>query len=455
MSSFQVVNPATGEVLDQYSSWKSSQLDQVLERAVQASAGWARHKVEGRCDLLAALADVLEADREVLALCITTEMGKLIKESRAEVDKCVWACRFFAEHAPRMMEDETLPSDASRSFVCWQPLGVVLAVMPWNFPLWQVLRCSIPALVAGNAIALKHAANVPGCALALERCFRKAGFPEHVFSTLMISREQTREVIADPRVAAVAVTGSVTTGRQVAALAGQYLKKTVLELGGSDPFIVLEDADLDVAVHTAVISRFMNAGQSCIAAKRFIVVKDISEAFMRRFRRAVERLVMGPPTLESTTLAPLARADLRDELHLQVTRSIEAGATLVTGCQPAEQEGFFYTPSILGDIKPGMPAHDEELFGPVAAVIQVTDEDAAVDVANRSVYGLGASIWTTDTVRGERLARRVAAGSVFVNGLVKSDPRLPFGGIKDSGYGRELSYMGLREFVNVKTIWIK
>lgn len=455
MSSFQVVNPATGQLLERYGMWAPSQLNQALDFVAQASAEWGAKEVEERCDFLFALADVLEAEREVLALCITTEMGKLIKESRAEVDKCTWACRYFAEHGPRMLEDETLVSDASRSYVCRQPLGIILAIMPWNFPLWQVLRCGIPALVAGNVMALKHAANVPGCALALEQCFRKAKFPEHVFRALMISREQTREVIADPRVAAIAVTGSVATGRQVAALAGQYLKKTVLELGGSDPYIVLEDADLDVTVHMAVLSRFLNAGQSCIAAKRFIVVESIAEVFMKRFRRAVERLVMGPPTLESTTLAPLARADLRDELHLQVTRSLDAGAILVTGCRPAEQEGYFYTPSILDGVKPGMPAHDEELFGPVAAVIRVADEEAALDVANRSAYGLGASIWTADTVRGERLARRVAAGNVFVNGIVKSDPRLPFGGIKDSGYGRELSYMGLREFVNVKTIWIK
>lgn len=455
MSSFQVVNPATGQLLERYGMWTPLQLSQALDLIAQAKTEWGNKEVEQRCDLLSALADVLESEREALALCITTEMGKLIKESRAEVDKCVWACRYFAEHGPQLLEDETLLSDATRSYVCWQPVGVILAIMPWNFPLWQVLRCGIPALIAGNVIALKHAANVPGCALALERCFRKAGFPEHVFRTLMISREQTREVIADPRVAAIAVTGSVATGRQVAALAGQYLKKTVLELGGSDPFIVLEDADLDVTVHMAVVSRFQNAGQSCIAAKRFIVVESIAEVFMKRFRRAVERLVMGPPTLESTTLAPLARADLRDDLHLQVTRSLDAGAILVTGCRPAEQEGFFYTPSILDGVEPGMPAHDEELFGPVAAVIRVVNEEAALNIANRSDYGLGASIWTTDTERGEYLARRVAAGNVFVNGLVKSDPRLPFGGIKDSGYGRELSYMGLREFVNVKTIWIK
>ena len=455
MSIFQVVDPATGVAGEPYPMLSAQALAQALDDMEPAAAAWRDHAADDRGRLLLRLADVLESQREALATRVTAEMGKLIKESRAEVDKCVWACRYFAEHGPAMLDDESIASDASRSYISWQPLGIVLAIMPWNFPLWQVLRCAIPAFVTGNTIALKPAANVPGCALALERCFHAAGFPEHVFRVLLISHEQTRELIADRRIAALAVTGSAAAGRQIAALAGQHLKKTVLELGGSDPFIVLEDADLDATVHTAVVSRFMNAGQSCNAAKRFIVVKPIAEVFMKRFRRAVERLVIGPPLEEDTTLAPMARADLRDQLHQQVLRSIDAGAVVATGCRPAEHHGIFYLPSILDHVTPGMPAHDEELFGPVAAVIRVPDEQTAIEIANSTQYGLGASIWTTDVERGEQMARRIAAGNVFVNGLVKSDPRLPFGGIKDSGYGRELSYIGVREFVNVKTIWIK
>lgn len=455
MSIFQVVDPATGVVGEQYPVWSARALAHALDDMEPAAVAWNERSVEDRCQLLLKLANVLESQRETLAARVTAEMGKLIKESRAEIDKCVWACRYFAEHGPTMLDDESIASDASRSYISWQPLGIVLAIMPWNFPFWQVLRCAIPALVAGNTLALKPAANVPGCALALESCFHAAGFPGQVFRVLLISHEQTREVIADRRIAALAVTGSAAAGRQIAALAGQYLKKTVLELGGSDPFIVLEDADLDATVHTAVLSRFMNAGQSCNAAKRFIIVQPIAEVFMKRFRRAVERLVIGPPMEEDTTLAPMARSDLRDQLHNQVLRSIEAGAVVVTGCRPAENNGTFYSPSILDHVTPGMPAHDEELFGPVAAVIRVPDERTAIEIANRTQYGLGASIWTADVERGEQMARRIDAGNVFVNGLVKSDPRLPFGGIKDSGYGRELSHIGVREFVNAKTIWIK
>jgi succinate-semialdehyde dehydrogenase/glutarate-semialdehyde dehydrogenase len=326
--------------------------------------------------------------------------------------------------------------------------------MPWNFPLWQVFRFAIPALVVGNTAVLKHASNVPQCALAMEQVFTAAGFPEHVFRTLMISAAQVQGVIEDKRIHAVTLTGSCSAGRQVAATAGRALKKSVLELGGSDAFVVLEDADLELTVKTAVTSRYQNAGQSCIAAKRFIVVDAIADAFLSRFKVAVEALVLGDPMDKVTTLAPMARIDLRDELHRQVQDSIAQGAVDVTGCAPVDGPGAYYAPSILDQVTPGIRAYEEELFGPVAIVIRARDEEDALRIANDSVFGLGGSIWTRDSERGERLARRLQSGAVFVNGLVKSDPRLPFGGIKDSGYGRELSRHGIREFTNTKTVWI-
>jgi succinate-semialdehyde dehydrogenase/glutarate-semialdehyde dehydrogenase len=351
--------------------------------------------------------------------------------------------------------DEVIPSDAGKSLVAYQPLGTVLAVMPWNFPLWQVFRFAAPALAAGNTALLKHASNVPQCALAIERVFTDAGFPSGVFKTLMIRAAQVEQVIGDARVHAVTLTGSEAAGRQVAAAAGTHLKKSVLELGGSDPFIVLADADLEATVNTALVSRFQNAGQSCIAAKRFIVVDDIADAFVERFTSGVETLQPGNPNDAHTTLAPMAREDLRNELHAQVNDSLARGATAVTGCAPLAGPGFFYAASILDHVTPGMPAYEQELFGPVAAVIRVRNETEALAVANASRFGLGASVWTQDAARGERLARQIQSGACFVNGLVKSDPRLPFGGVKASGYGRELSHHGLREFVNAKTLWVR
>jgi succinate-semialdehyde dehydrogenase/glutarate-semialdehyde dehydrogenase len=386
---------------------------------------------------------------------ITVEMGKLRAEARAEVDKCALACDYYAEHAPAFVADELIPSDAGKSLVAYQPLGAVLAIMPWNFPLWQVFRFAAPALAAGNTALLKHASNVPQCALAIEKVFGDAGFPRGVFHTLMIRAAQTEQVIADARVHAVTLTGSESAGRQVAATAGAHLKKSVLELGGSDPFIILGDADLALTVRTALNSRFQNAGQSCIAAKRFIVVDDIADSFLAQFKREVEALRPGDPSDETTTLAPMARGDLRDELHRQVSDSIARGAVAVSGCAPLPGPGYYYAASILDHVMPGMPAYEQELFGPVAGVIRVRDEDEALAVANASRFGLGGSVWTQDSARGERLARQVQCGACFVNGLVKSDPRLPFGGIKASGYGRELSHHGLREFVNAKTVWIR
>lgn len=450
------INPANGERLAAFERWDGARLEAALAAAARAAPSWAQTPLAQRCELLLRTAEVLRARGEELARLITLEMGKLIGEARAEIEKCAVGCEYYARHAAAFLADEAVASDAGRSYVAYQPLGTVLAVMPWNFPFWQVMRFAAPALVAGNAALLKHASNVPQCALAIESVLREAGAPSGVFQTLMIASGDVRRVIGDPRVHAVTLTGSDQAGREVAAAAGAALKKTVLELGGSDPFVVLADADLDLTVRNAVASRFVNAGQSCIAAKRFIVVDGIAEEFLARFRAGVEALRPGDPADPDTTLAPLARRDLCDALDVQVRESVARGAEVVTGCVPLPGDpGAWYAPSILDRVVPGMPAFDEELFGPVAAVSRAGDEDEAVALANRSRFGLGASVWTRDSARGERIALRLQSGAVFVNGLVKSDPRLPFGGIKDSGYGRELSYQGLHEFVNVRTVWIR
>ncbi len=452
---FQSINPANGELLAEYPAWDGAAVEQALAQAAAAAPAGAATPLTQRCELMRRAAAVLRERREALARTITLEMGKLRQEALAEVDKCALGCEYYAEHGPAFLADEVIASDAGKSFVAWQPLGTVLAVMPWNFPLWQVFRFAAPALVAGNTGLLKHASNVPQCALAIEAVFRDAGFPDGVFRSLMITASQVDGVIRDARVHAVTLTGSEPAGRKVAAAAGECLKKSVLELGGSDAFVVLEDADLDWTVQQAVASRFLNGGQSCIAAKRFIVVDAIAGQFLPRFQAAVEALRHGDPMNEATTLAPLARPDLRDELHRQVSDSIAAGAVALTGCKPVEGSSNFYQPSILDEVRPGMRAYAEELFGPVAIVIRARDEVDAVRIANDSRFGLGGSVWTTDSARGERVARQLECGCAFVNGLVKSDPRLPFGGTKASGYGRELSLLGMREFLNAKTVWVR
>ncbi len=452
---YQTINPATGEAGEPFPSWNSAQLDAALGAVAAAHPAWAATPMAERSSLMRRLAGVLRARRDELAALITLEMGKLILEARAEVEKCALACDYYAEHAPCFLADEAIASDAGNSVVVYQPLGTVLAVMPWNFPLWQVFRFAAPALMAGNCGLLKHASNVPRCALAIESVIREAGFPEHVFRTLMIDVRDVAGVIRDPRVHAVTLTGSEAAGRQVAATAGEALKKSVLELGGSDAFVVLEDADLDLTVPQALSSRFLNSGQSCIAAKRFIAVDAVADEFVKRFRDAVAALRPGDPRDEATTFAPMARTDLRDELHRQVLDSIEAGAQVVIGGAPMDGPGAWYQATILDRVMPGMPACDEELFGPVAAVIRVRDEAEALALANGSRFGLGGSVWSADSVRGERFARQMQCGVAFVNGMVKSDPRLPFGGIKASGYGRELSQHGIREFVNIKTLWVR
>ena len=452
---FKSVNPVDGSTMAETPAFTAGELESALHQAAQAAPHWRQLALAERCRLMQQAAVVLGDNTEDFARMMTLEMGKPIREARAEIEKSVWGCEFYAAEGPEFLADEEIASDAGRSLVVYQPLGTVLAVMPWNFPFWQVFRFAAPALIAGNTGLLKHASNVPQCAQAIETVFVEAGFPAGVFRTLMIPSARVEAVIQDPRVQAVTLTGSEPAGRQVAATAGAQVKKSLLELGGSDPFIVLEDADLDLAVEQAVISRFLNTGQSCIAAKRFIVVDAVAGAFVARFRTAVEALVIGDPLDDATQLGPMARFDLRDELHQQVVDSISQGAVAVTGCSPEGGDGSWYQASILDYVKPGVRAYNEELFGPVASIIRAADENEAVRIANDTDFGLGGSVWTNNSERGERIARQLECGCAFVNGMVKSDPRLPFGGIKNSGYGRELSKLGMHEFVNAKTIWIR
>lgn len=451
----ETINPTTGERLKSFDAWSEQQVEAALAGAATANAGWQATPFSERARLFRNAATELRNNTAHYAGIITLEMGKIIREARAEIEKCAWGCEFYAEHAEAFLRDEMVQTDASSSYVSYPPLGTVLAIMPWNFPFWQVFRFAAPSLMAGNTALLKHASNVPQCALAIENIFHKAGFPRGVFQTLMISAVQAEKIISDPRIHAVTLTGSEAAGRKVAAAAGAALKKTVLELGGSDAFIVLEDADLELAVDAGIASRFLNCGQSCIAAKRFILVESIAETFVERFKQKAHALRMGDPAREDTQIGPMARADLRDQLHQQVTDSITAGARFALHGGPAAGPGFFYEPTVIDKVRSGMRAYEEELFGPVAIVIRVKNDEEAIHVANDSRYGLGASVFTRDVKKGERLARRIQSGSSFVNGLVKSDPRLPFGGVKASGYGRELSVHGIREFVNVKTMWVK
>lgn len=447
-------NPATGATVRRFSTWSDAELDRALHETAAVVPGWRETTAAERAAALARVAGALRAGLDRYARLIAGEMGKPIREARAEIEKCAAVCEFYAERAPRWLADEPAASDARRSVVAYPPLGTVLAIMPWNFPFWQVFRAAVPALAAGNGVLLKHAPNVPRCAEAIEAVFTRAGLPMGVFRWLPIGHAQAEHLIGGPHVQAVTLTGSERAGRRIAALAGAALKKTVLELGGSDPFVVLADADLDRAVATAVASRYQNTGQSCIAAKRFILVEAIADAFLERFRRQVAALSVGDPMDEATQIGPLARADLREALHRQVTESIRGGAEPVLGCRPLAGPGFFYAPSILDRVRPGLPAHDEELFGPVAALVRAGDEAEALAAANGHRLGLGGSVWTEDPERGERFARRLHCGLAFVNGLVKSDPCLPFGGVKHSGYGRELGAFGLREFVNIQSLWI-
>ena len=455
---WKVVNPATGETVREYEDTSWSEVERALEKAQAAHERWRREPFEERARLMRKAAELLRERADRYAELMALEMGKPVKDGRSEVEKCAWVCDYYADEAERQLAPvpvETPDTDA-KTYWTHEPLGVVLAVMPWNFPFWQVFRFAAPTLMAGNAGLLKHASNVPGCALAIEEVFRDAGFPSDLFHSLLIGHEASERLIERPLVRAVTLTGSVRAGKAVAAQAGSLVKKTVLELGGSDAYVVLEDADLDLAVETCVKSRLTNSGQSCIAAKRFVVVASVREDFERRMVERMTSVRMGDPFDEATELGPQARADLRDELHEQVERSVSAGARLLLGGELPDGPGAFYPPTVLTDVTPGMPAYEEELFGPVAAIIEARNEADAIRIANDSVFGLGAAVFTRDRERGERIAREeLQAGACFVNAFVRSDPRLPFGGVKESGYGRELSPLGIREFVNVKTVWVE
>ncbi|HBY98644.1 MAG: NAD-dependent succinate-semialdehyde dehydrogenase [Ardenticatenaceae bacterium] len=449
------INPATGERLKTFEPLTDAQLEDKVALAAHAFERWRRTGFEERAGRMQRAAELLESGKQRWGALMTIEMGKPIGAAIAEAEKCAWVCRYYAEHAADFLADEPAQTDASYSFVRYRPLGPVLAIMPWNFPFWQVFRFAAPALMAGNVGLLKHASNVPQCALAIEEIFQRAGFPEGAFQTLLIGSERVGPLLDDARIKAATLTGSEPAGSSVAAAAGAQIKKTVLELGGSDPFIVMPGADLETAVRTAVQARTINNGQSCIAAKRFIVHSDIAGDFEGGFVERMRALRVGDPLDPQTDIGPLATPAIVAELHEQVQSTVAAGARLLLGGQPLDRTGNFYAPTVLADVPPGSPAYAEELFGPVASLFRVESLDEAIALANDTRFGLGASAWTADPDERERFINEVEAGAVFINGLVKSDPRLPFGGVKKSGYGRELSVHGIREFVNIKTVWIR
>lgn len=453
--SFESKNPYTNTVIATYDGHNDAAVNAAIETAHAQHQRWRRTSFAERAACLNQVAQSLENQKDVLAELMTQEMGKTLSGGRAEIEKCAWVCRYYAEQAEGFLTPEPLDSDAEKTLMAYQPLGVILAVMPWNYPFWQVMRFAAPAIMAGNAALLKHASNVSGCALAIENLFVQAGCPEGLFKTLLIHSDAVESILKNPRVKAATLTGSGPAGKSVAAIAGSQLKKTVLELGGSDAYLILEDADLELAAQKCAESRLLNAGQSCIGAKRFIVLDAVYDAFLQAFQREMEAQVMGDPMNPKTTLGPMARHDLRDELHEQVQQSVNKGARCLIGGYIPEHEGALYPATLLVDVAPGMPAYEEELFGPVASVIRVQNEAEAIQVANDSVFGLGSGIFSQNRERAEKLAlEEIEAGACFINDFVKSDPRLPFGGIKESGYGRELSHLGIREFVNIKTVSI-
>jgi succinate-semialdehyde dehydrogenase/glutarate-semialdehyde dehydrogenase len=448
------INPTTEQPLETFAELEPAEAARAAEASARAFADWHRSAFGERADILRRAAALLRAEKAEHARHMALEMGKPVAQAEAEAEKCALGCDFYAEHAERMLAPEPVATDAARSYVRFDPLGPLLAVMPWNFPYWQVFRAAAPALMAGNTVLLKHASNVPRCALEIESLFRRAGLPEGVFQTLLVGARAVEGLVSHPAVRAVTLTGSEPAGRAVAAAAGRALKKSVLELGGSDPFVVLDDVDVEEVARKAAAARVQNSGQSCIAAKRFIVLEGLADRFADAFRAALEALVVGDPLARETDVGPLARADLLAELADQVSRAVARGAKPLCGGARAPRRGFFYLPTLLAELDAASPVLVEETFGPVAALVRVRDDDEAVAVANASRFGLGASLWSGDAARAEALAPRIEAGCVAVNGIVKSDPRLPFGGIKDSGFGRELATFGIREFVNVKSVWV-
>ena len=450
------INPTNSKILKSYKEISNDSINQIIDSSYNTYLEWQNKSISYRSEKMKNLAELLRLRKEELGSLMTREMGKPISQSIAEAEKCAWVCDYYADNAEQFLSNKAISTDSTKSFISFQPIGLVLAIMPWNFPFWQVFRFASPTLMAGNVGILKHASNVQGCAKEIEKLFLESGFPKHAFSNLVIGSNKVSNVIKNPLVRAVTLTGSTPAGKSVASLAGSLLKKTVLELGGNDPYVILEDADLDNAVDSCIAGRMLNTGQSCIAAKRFIVVKSCLNDFIDKVEQKIKNMKMGDPLDSTIDIGPMINNDARDELHEQVLLSVDKGAILRSGGKIPDKEGSFYPPTLLTNVKPGMPAFDDELFGPVAVIISAKDEDHAIELANKTNYGLGAAIFTRDLDKGEKIAtNKLEAGSCFVNDFVKSDPRLPFGGIKESGYGRELSEYGLLEFVNIKSIVIR
>jgi len=447
-------NPTNGIIEFEIDCWSKDKLQQVVDSVISGNSSWACTPLHIRTRTIQQCGELLKERKQEFASLITMEMGKVIKEAELEIEKCIFTCDYYSKNAQLFLRDETINCDAAHSYIQFKPIGTVLGIMPWNFPFWQIFRFAIPALASGNTVLLKHASNVPQSSLAVEKLLHQAGIPENAYRSLMINSSQLTPLFSEPCLRGIAVTGSEKTGRHVAQQAGANLKKVVLELGGSDAFVVLADANIEEAVDTAVASRFFTSGQSCINAKRIILVDAISDKFMNLFCEAVQSLKLGDPTNSQTDVGPMVRENLREKLHQQIKQSIEMGAVVKVGCQPTNSPGYFYQPSVLDNIQKDMPAYTEEIFGPVACIIHAVDEQHAIQIANDTEYGLGCSIWTQNTEHGERIASQIEAGMVYINGLVKSDPRLPFGGVKDSGFGRELGRHGMMEFLNLKTVWI-